>query len=301
MMNAIEISSLKKTYDTGDEAVKGIDLNIKKGSFFGLLGPNGAGKTTTIGILTGLVNKTAGSAKILGYDIIDDYKLARKSIGLSPQEINLDVFFSIRQILLFQAGYYGVSNKIAEKRVDSILKKLDLYHKRNETSRHLSGGMKRRIQIAKSLVHDPPILILDEPTAGVDIELRHMLWDYLKELNKAGKTILLTTHYIEEAEKLCDEIAIINNGEIIKQGQTKSIIKEVSLNTIEIEVDKPNEVKLSDNYDFSISDNIVKIQTKDVNKEITKIIKEIEQSVTINNINIINSSLEDAFLKLTNQ
>ena len=301
MMNAIEISSLKKTYDTGDEAVKGIDLNIKKGSFFGLLGPNGAGKTTTIGILTGLVNKTAGSAKILGYDIIDDYKLARKSIGLSPQEINLDVFFSIRQILLFQAGYYGVSNKIAEKRVDSILKKLDLYHKRNETSRHLSGGMKRRIQIAKSLVHDPPILILDEPTAGVDIELRHMLWDYLKELNKAGKTILLTTHYIEEAEKLCDEIAIINNGQIIKQGQTKSIIKEVSLNTIEIEVDKPNKVKLSDNYDFSISDNIVKIQTKDVNKEITKIIKEIEQSVTINNINIINSSLEDAFLKLTNQ
>ena len=301
MMNAIEISSLKKTYDTGDEAVKGIDLNIKKGSFFGLLGPNGAGKTTTIGILTGLVNKTAGSAKILGYDIIDDFKLARKSIGLSPQEINLDVFFSIRQILLFQAGYYGVSNKIAEERVDSILKKLDLYHKRNETSRHLSGGMKRRIQIAKSLVHDPPILILDEPTAGVDIELRHMLWDYLKELNKAGKTILLTTHYIEEAEKLCDEIAIINNGQIIKQGQTKSIIKEVSLNTIEIEVDKPNEVKLSDNYDFSISDNIVKIQTKDVNKEITKIIKEIEQSVTINNINIINSSLEDAFLKLTNQ
>ena len=301
MMNAIEISSLKKTYDTGDEAVKGIDLNIKKGSFFGLLGPNGAGKTTTIGILTGLVNKTAGSAKILGYDIIEDFKLARKSIGLSPQEINLDVFFSIRQILLFQAGYYGVSNKIAEERVDSILKKLDLYHKRNETSRHLSGGMKRRIQIAKSLVHDPPILILDEPTAGVDIELRHMLWDYLKELNKAGKTILLTTHYIEEAEKLCDEIAIINNGKIIKQGQTKSIIKEVSLNTIEIEVDKPNEVKLSDNYDFSISDNIVKIQTKDVNKEITKIIKEIEQSATINNINIINSSLEDAFLKLTNK
>ena len=301
MMNAIEISSLKKTYDTGDEAVKGIDLNIKKGSFFGLLGPNGAGKTTTIGILTGLVNKTAGSAKILGYDIIEDFKLARKSIGLSPQEINLDVFFSIRQILLFQAGYYGVSNKIAEERVDSILKKLDLYHKRNETSRHLSGGMKRRIQIAKSLVHDPPILILDEPTAGVDIELRHMLWDYLKELNKAGKTILLTTHYIEEAEKLCDEIAIINNGKIIKQGQTKSIIKEVSLNTIEIEVDKPNDVKLSDNYDFSISDNIVKIQTKDVNKEITKIIKEIEQSATINNINIINSSLEDAFLKLTNK
>ena len=300
-MNAIEILSLKKTYDTGDEAVKGIDLNIKKGSFFGLLGPNGAGKTTTIGILTGLVNKTSGSAKILGHDIIDDFKSARKSIGLSPQEINLDVFFSVRQILLFQAGYYGVPKKLAEDRVDAILKKLDLYHKRNETSRHLSGGMKRRIQIAKALVHDPPILILDEPTAGVDIELRHMLWDYLKELNNAGKTILLTTHYIEEAEKLCDEIAIINNGEIIKQGQTKSIIKEVSLSTIEVEVDKPNDVKLSDNFDFSVHDNIIKVQTKEVNKEISKIIKEIEQTATINNINIINSSLEDAFLKLTNK
>jgi len=300
-MNAIEIQSLRKTYDTGDKALKGIDLNIKQGSFFGLLGPNGAGKTTTIGILTGLVNKTSGSAKILGHDIITDFKPARKSIGLSPQEINLDVFFSVRQILLFQAGYYGVPQKLAEDRVDTILKKLDLYHKRNETSRHLSGGMKRRIQIAKALVHDPPILILDEPTAGVDIELRHMLWDYLKELNKEGKTILLTTHYIEEAEKLCDEIAIINNGNIIKQGETKSIIKEVSLNTIEVEVDKPNDIKLPDNFDFLVNDNIIKIQTKEVNKEITTIIREIEKTANINNINIINSSLEDAFLKLTNK
>ena len=161
--------------------------------------------------------------------------------------------------------------------------------------------MKRRIQIAKALIHDPPILILDEPTAGVDIELRHMLWDYLKELNNQGKTILLTTHYIEEAEKLCDEIAIINNGNIIKQGETKSIIKEVSLNTIEVSVDSTNKIKLSDNFDFSINENIIKIQTKEVNKEITKIIKEIEQTTTINNINIINSSLEDAFLKLTNK
>jgi len=300
-MNAIEISSLKKTYDSGDEALKGINLNIKKGSFFGLLGPNGAGKTTTIGILTGLVNKSSGQAKILGHNIIEDFKLARKSIGLSPQEINLDVFFSVRQILLFQAGYYGVPQKKAEDRVDTILKKLDLYHKRNETSRHLSGGMKRRIQIAKALVHDPPILILDEPTAGVDIELRHMLWDYLKELNEAGKTILLTTHYIEEAEKLCDEIAIINDGEIIKQGETKSIIKEVSLNTIEIEIEESKNIKLSENFKYTIENNIIKIQTKEVNKEISTIIKEIEKTTTINNINIINSSLEDAFLKLTNK
>jgi len=300
-MNAIEIQSLKKVYDTGVEALKGIDLTIPQGSFFGLLGPNGAGKTTTIGILTGLINKTSGAAKILNHDIIVDYKNARRSIGLSPQEINLDVFFSIKKILEFQAGYFGVPSNVAIKKVDEVLKKLGIYDKKDNTARHLSGGMKRRVQIAKALVHDPPILILDEPTAGVDIELRHMLWDYLTDLNKEGKTILLTTHYIEEAEKLCNEIAIINNGEIIKQGETKSIIKEVSLSTIEIEVDKPNNIKLSDNFDSSINDNIIKIQTKEANKEITKIIKEIEQTAIINNINIINSSLEDAFLKLTNK
>ena len=298
-MNAIEISSLKKTYDTGDKALKGIDLNIKKGSFFGLLGPNGAGKTTTIGILTGLVNKTSGNAKILEYDIIDDFKLARKSIGLSPQEINLDVFFSIRQILLFQAGYYGISQKLAEDRVDTILKKLDLYHKRNETSRHLSGGMKRRIQIAKALIHDPPILILDEPTAGVDIELRHMLWDYLKELNDKGKTILLTTHYIEEAEKLCDEIAIINEGMIIKQGDTSSIIKEVSLNTIELELANSENLNFGSDLEYTLDNNILKLQTKNVNTDMIKIISQVEKKTEIKNINIIKSSLEDAFLKLT--
>jgi len=299
-MNAIEISSLKKTYDTGDKALKGIDLNIKKGSFFGLLGPNGAGKTTTIGILTGLVNKTSGNAKILEYDIIDDFKLARKSIGLSPQEINLDVFFSIRQILLFQAGYYGIPPKLAEDRVDTILKKLDLYHKKDETSRHLSGGMKRRIQIAKALVHDPPILILDEPTAGVDIELRHMLWDYLKELNDKGKTILLTTHYIEEAEKLCDEIAIINEGLIIKQADTNSIIKEVSLNTIELELATSKDLNLGSDFEYTLENNILKLHTKNVNTDMIKIISEVEKKTDIKNINIIKSSLEDAFLKLTN-
>ena len=235
-MNAIEINSLKKIYDTGEEALKGINLIIPKGSFFGLLGPNGAGKTTTIGILTGLINKTSGTAKIMDYDIIKDFRKARKSIGLSPQEINLDVFFTIKQILEFQAGYYGISSNIATKKVDNILKKLNIYDKRNNTARHLSGGMKRRVQIAKALVHDPPILILDEPTAGVDIELRYMLWDYLTLLNNEGKTILLTTHYIEEAEKLCDKVAIIHKGNIIKEGITKSIIKEVSLNVIEIDV-----------------------------------------------------------------
>ncbi len=299
-MNAIEIQSLRKVYDTNVEALKGIDLVIPQGSFFGLLGPNGAGKTTTIGILTGLVNKTSGTAKILKHDIIDDYKNARKSIGLSPQEINLDVFFTIKKILEFQAGYFGVPSNTATKKVDEVLKKLGIYDKKDNTARHLSGGMKRRVQIAKALVHDPPVLILDEPTAGVDIELRHMLWDYLTDLNKEGKTILLTTHYIEEAERLCNEIAIINNGEIIKQGDTKSIIKEVSLNTIEIELIDSTQISLPDKFDFTQNGSMLKIQSKEVNKDVVKIIEEVEKKTKIENINIINSSLEDAFLKLTN-
>ena len=299
-MNAIEIQSLTKVYDTGVEALKGIDLKIPQGSFFGLLGPNGAGKTTTIGILTGLVNKTSGTAKILNHDIISDYKNARRCIGLSPQEINLDVFFTIKKILEFQAGYFGVPSNVAIKKVDEVLKKLGIYDKKDNTARHLSGGMKRRVQIAKALVHDPPILILDEPTAGVDIELRYMLWDYLSDLNKEGKTILLTTHYIEEAERLCNEIAIINDGQIIKQGDTKSIIKEVSLNTIEIELKDPSDISFSNGLDYSLNGNILKIQSKEVNKDIVKIIEEVEQRTKIENINIINSSLEDAFIKLTN-
>tara|TARA_B100000965_G_scaffold247424_1_gene207828 strand:- start:4469 stop:5368 length:900 start_codon:yes stop_codon:yes gene_type:complete len=299
-MNAIEIQSLTKVYDTGVEALKGIDLKIPQGSFFGLLGPNGAGKTTTIGILTGLVNKTSGTAKILNHDIISNYKNARRCIGLSPQEINLDVFFTIKKILEFQAGYFGVPSNVAIKKVDEVLKKLGIYDKKDNTARHLSGGMKRRVQIAKALVHDPPILILDEPTAGVDIELRYMLWDYLTDLNKEGKTILLTTHYIEEAERLCNEIAIINDGQIIKQGDTKSIIKEVSLNTIEIELKDPSDISFSNGLDYTLNGNILKIQSKEVNKDIVKIIEEVEQRTKIENINIINSSLEDAFIKLTN-
>ena len=299
-MNAIEIQSLKKTYNTGEKALKGIDLVIPEGSFFGLLGPNGAGKTTTIGILTGLVNKSSGNAKIMNFDVVKEYKNARRSIGLSPQEINLDVFFTIKKILNFQAGYYGMTSKIANKRVNEILKKLDIYDKRNNTARHLSGGMKRRVQIAKALIHNPPILILDEPTAGVDIELRHMLWDYLTLLNKEGKTILLTTHYIEEAEKLCDEVAIINEGVIIKQGNTSSIIKEVSLNTIELELENSENLNLSSDLDYTLDKNILKLHSKNVNTDMIKIISQVEKKTEIKNINIIKSSLEDAFLKLTN-
>ena len=195
-MPALEVNKLCKIYDGGLEALKGIDLSIPEGSFYGLLGPNGAGKTTTIGIITGLVNITSGSASIMGYDSVKEFRKARKLIGLSPQELNFDVFFSVGELLELQAGYYGLSSKSAKERTSIMLEQFGLEDKRSAKSRELSGGMKRRVQIAKALIHDPPIVILDEPTAGVDIELRHMLWDYLRSINKAGKTILLTTHYI---------------------------------------------------------------------------------------------------------
>ena len=226
-MNAVEINNLLKIYDNKFKALNEINLCIPKGSFFGLLGPNGAGKTTTIGILTGLVNKTSGSAKIFGYDTVDNFREARTMIGLSPQELNFDVFFTIEELLTLQAGYFNKDIKEAKARALEMLEYFNLTDKRKSKARELSGGMKRRVQIAKAFIHDPPLIILDEPTAGVDIELRYQLWDFLKEQNKNGKTILLTTHYIEEAEKLCDQIAIINEGNIIANGKTEDLISSM--------------------------------------------------------------------------
>ena len=212
---AIKIRNLKKVYDNKFEALKGINLDIPKGSFYGLLGPNGAGKTTTIGAISGLVNYKHGSISIMGYDNKKDYRITRGLVGLSQQELNFDVFFSIKKVLEFQAGYFGLNKSMIKERTELMLEQFGLKDKQNSRSRELSGGMKRRLQIAKALIHNPEVLILDEPTAGVDIELRYMLWDFLKQINKEGKTILLTTHYIEEAEQLCDQIGIINNGNMI--------------------------------------------------------------------------------------
>ena len=198
---AIQIKGLKKSYNN-TPALNGVDIEISNGEFFGLLGPNGAGKTTTINILTGLVFKDAGTCLVFEKDIVKDYRYTRSKIGIAAQELSVDWFFTIEKLLYFQAGYYGISTQKAKTRVDELLKRLGLDKKRDSRRRQLSGGMNRRFQIAKALVHDPDILILDEPTAGVDVELRHDLWKYLKELHKKGKTILLTTHYIEEAELL---------------------------------------------------------------------------------------------------
>ena len=234
---AIELRGLTKTYKAGKkspakEALKGIDLVIPRGSFFGLLGPNGAGKSTMINILAGLVTKTGGSAKICGYDIDTHTRQARASIGVVLQEISMDVFFTPWQALENQAGYYGVPK--SERRTDEILEALGLADKRNAYVRQLSGGMKRRLLVAKALVHAPPVLILDEPTAGVDIELRRQLWDYVGKLHAAGTTIILTTHYLEEAEALCDKIAIIHNGEITANEDKTALMGRLDQKTLVI-------------------------------------------------------------------
>ena len=302
-MNAVEINNLLKIYDNKFKALKEINLCIPKGSFFGLLGPNGAGKTTTIGILTGLVNKTSGSAKIFGYDTVDNFREARTMIGLSPQELNFDVFFTIEELLTLQAGYFNKDIKEAKARALEMLEYFNLTDKRKSKARELSGGMKRRVQIAKAFIHDPPLIILDEPTAGVDIELRYQLWDFLKEQNKNGKTILLTTHYIEEAEKLCDQIAIINEGNIIANGKTADLISSMGKNHITIETILDENTNIEDfKWKYSINKNKLVIETNNPDSDIIEIIEFMKQkSIPINKIRSEQSTLEEIFINLTNK
>ena len=300
MKPALEVKNLRKVYEGGLEALKGINLSIPQGSFYGLLGPNGAGKTTTIGIITGLVNITGGSASVLGFDSVTEFRQARKLIGLSPQELNFDVFFSIGELLELQAGYYGLSNKEAKERTTIMLEQFGLAEKRNSRARELSGGMKRRVQIAKALVHDPQIVILDEPTAGVDIELRHMLWDYLRQINVEGKTILLTTHYIEEAEQLCETVSIINDGNIIVTDSPEKLTRAHGMSGLEITLtSEVAELKLNP-WTFNIIDGKIHVNIDHPEKEMAKVINQIsEQGSGIENVRIYRSSLEDVFMKLT--
>jgi len=240
--NAIEITNLSKTYGDGFVALKGISLEVKKGDFIALLGPNGAGKSTSIGIICSLVNKTAGEVKVFGHSIDNELEAAKRCIGLVPQEFNFAQFETCRQIVVTQAGYYGVPRKLAQQRAEKVLAQLSLLDKADVQARQLSGGMKRRLMIARALVHEPKILILDEPTAGVDIEIRRTMWEFLTELNEQGTTIVLTTHYLEEAEQLCRNIAIINHGEIIENTTMKDLISRLDLETFVLDVDKmPNE------------------------------------------------------------
>ena len=226
-MHALEIKGLTKVYPNGFTALKGIDIEVEQGDFCALLGPNGAGKTTTIGIITSLVSKTSGSVRVFGHDIDTNLSAAKQCIGLVPQEINLNLFEKVQNTLMHQAGYYGIPRKVAMERVEKYLTELKLWDRRNDISRNLSGGMKRRLMIARALVHEPRLLILDEPTAGVDIEIRRSMWGFLQDINANGTTIILTTHYLEEAETLCRNIAIIDKGDIVENTSMAELLRKL--------------------------------------------------------------------------
>ncbi|MDW6018904.1 ABC transporter ATP-binding protein [Vibrio plantisponsor] len=270
-MYALEIDQLRKTYAGGFEALKGISVSVKKGDFYALLGPNGAGKSTTIGIISSLVNKTSGKVKVFGYDIDTHLEQAKQQLGLVPQEFNFNQFETVEQIVTQQAGYYGVSKAIAKERAEKYLTQLDLWEKRKERARNLSGGMKRRLMIARALMHEPQLLILDEPTAGVDIELRRSMWEFLKKINAQGITIILTTHYLEEAEMLCRNIGIINRGEVIENTTMKGLLSKLHVETFVLDIE--NESLLTE------LDGVISQTLKDGSLEI-----EIEKTEGLNHI-----------------
>lgn len=256
-MLALSVENLKKTYASHVTALKGINLSVKQGDFFALLGQNGAGKSTTIGILCSLVNKTSGKVWVFGHDIDTHWEQAKACIGVVPQEVNFNPFEKISDILIYQAGYYGVPREIARERADYYLHKLGLLNKRDQSAMRLSGGMKRRLMIVRALMNEPKLLVLDEPTAGVDVELRHSLWEFLTELNQKGTTIILTTHYLEEAERLCKNVAIIDHGEIIEHAPMKSLINRLPVQTVIFDLAAPLTAPLDlAGYTFNMIDNM---------------------------------------------
>lgn len=297
-MNAIEIRGLNKTYKNGTEALKGVDLNVEKGDFFALLGANGAGKTTIIGVLTGLVKKTGGEARIFGLDIEKDHNQAKAKIGVVPQEFNFNIFENVIDIVMDQAGFYGIPPKPAMKRAETVLKALDLWEKRNMKSMTLSGGMKRRLMIARALMHEPELLILDEPTAGVDVELRHGMWEYLKSLNASGTTILLTTHYLEEVEQLCKNVAMIRKGEIVKTGPVKELLRSIDAQTYVLEVNSFDKLPETEFTLKKIDHDTIEADVAG-GKTVTDLIQAMKNAgVTINSIQPKGNRLEKLFLEL---
>ena len=298
---AIHIAGLHKSYED-TVALNGVDLTIADGQFYGLLGPTGAGKTTTIHILTGLVIKDSGVTEIYNKDTVKDFRFTRSQLGIAHQELPVDWFFPIEKLLYFHAGYYGITKQKAKPRVEELLERLGLMDKRTSRLRQLSGGMKRRYQLAKALVHDPKIIILDEPTAGVDVELRHELWDYLRKLHQNGKTILLTTHYIEEAELLCEKVGIIDKGKIIKEGSPKALTTELGKAGINVHLtgwkDELNDA-LSE-FSFTLEDGRLHFTVRDPEEAMARIIQILSShGCHIQSVATEKSSLEDVFLNLT--
>ncbi|BES71146.1 ABC transporter ATP-binding protein [Marinobacter nanhaiticus D15-8W] len=254
MTDALRIENLRKVYDSGFEALKGIDLTVKEGDFFALLGPNGAGKSTTLGIVCSLVNKTGGKVSVFGNDIDTHLSAAKMNLGVVPQEMNFNQFEKVFDIVVTQAGYYGIPPRQAKASAERYLRKLGLWDKRESPARMLSGGMKRRLMIARALVHEPRLLILDEPTAGVDIELRRSMWEFLEEMNRQGTTIILTTHYLEEAEALCRNIAIIDHGRIVQSTSKRDLLKQLSLETFLLDTAEPlDEVPLLPDFETRLN------------------------------------------------
>ena len=300
-MEALTIKNLRKTYEGNFEALKGINLNVEEGDFFALLGPNGAGKTTTIGIISSLVTKTSGEVKVLGIDIDKEHSLAKKQLGVVGQEINFNQFEKVGQIIRNQAGYHGLSFKQSKENAEYFMKRLDIWDRRNQKARTLSGGMKRRVMVAKALVNRPKLLILDEPTAGVDIELRRTLWDFLIETNRElGTTIILTTHYLEEAERLCRNIAIIDKGDIIENTGMQELLARLEQETFTMDLGAPlEESPKNGDFDFKLKDSKTLIVTVKKGQQLNQVFSFLsEQGIKVLSMRNETGRLEELFLSL---
>jgi ABC-2 type transport system ATP-binding protein len=303
MSYALEVKNLKKVYATGIEALKGVDLAVEEGDFFALLGPNGAGKTTLIGVVTGLVTKTSGEAFIYGKSIDGDAQAAKMRVGVVPQEFNFSIFEKVIDIICWQAGYFGIPRAEAERRAEKYLKQLGLWEKRNDKAQALSGGMKRRLMIVRALLHEPQLLILDEPTAGVDIELRRGMWEFLTGLNKSGVTIILTTHYLEEAEQLCRNMAIIDKGNIVKKGKVKELLSNMDEEVFVFDVSRelaPADIKkLADFMVHKVDEHTIELtitKTHNLNKAMVLLN---DLGIAVESLRNKHNRLEELFLGLT--
>jgi len=297
---ALEISGLKKTYDSGTVALKGIDLTVSEGDFFALLGPNGAGKSSTIGIIGSLVTKTEGKVKIFDIDIDENFPEAKRLLGVVSQEINFNNFEKVIDIVTTQAGFYGIPLNVAKEKTEVVLRRLGLWDKRDEQARNLSGGFKRRLMIAKALIHEPKLLILDEPTAGVDIELRREMWDFLREINEAGTTIILTTHYLEEAEQLCKNIAIIDHGDLVENTSMKNLLSRLDVQGFVLDVNDPLEqAPVVPNFSIQLVDSAtlnVAIKKDQSTNELFGYLT--EQGIQVNSMRNESNRLEEMFIEM---
>jgi len=297
---ALEISGLKKTYDSGTVALKGIDLTVSEGDFFALLGPNGAGKSSTIGIIGSLVTKTEGKVKIFDIDIDENFPEAKRLLGVVSQEINFNNFEKVIDIVTTQAGFYGIPLNVAKEKTEVVLRRLGLWDKRDEQARNLSGGFKRRLMIAKALIHEPKLLILDEPTAGVDIELRREMWDFLREINEAGTTIILTTHYLEEAEQLCKNIAIIDHGDLVENTSMKNLLSRLDVQGFVLDVNDPLEqAPVVPNFSIQLVDSATLNVAIKKDQSINELFGYLtEQGIQVNSMRNESNRLEEMFIEM---